>query len=83
LRRGIYPAAPFLLAATRKNQPNQMFWVIKNGVEMTGMAAFGKEDDGSTDLEPRRIPAEGSWHFGCGLYQAPGELNHRKVTFCE
>jgi mono/diheme cytochrome c family protein len=42
LRRGIYSAASFLLAATRKNQPNQMFWVIKNGVEMTGMAAFGK-----------------------------------------
>ena len=42
LRRGIYPAAPFLLAATRKNHPNQMFWVIKNGVKMTGMAAFGK-----------------------------------------
>jgi cytochrome c553 len=36
-------------------------------VEMTGMAAFGKEHDGSTDLEPRRIPAEGAWHFGCGL----------------
>jgi mono/diheme cytochrome c family protein len=42
LRRGINPSAPFLLAATRKNQPNQMFWVIKNGVKMTGMAAFGK-----------------------------------------
>jgi mono/diheme cytochrome c family protein len=40
--RGIYPSAPFLLAATRKNRPNQMFWVIKNGVKMTGMAAFGK-----------------------------------------
>jgi mono/diheme cytochrome c family protein len=40
--RGIYPSAPFLLAATRKNHPNQMFWVIKNGVKMTGMAAFGK-----------------------------------------
>jgi mono/diheme cytochrome c family protein len=42
LQRGIYPAAPFLLAATRTNHPNQMFWVIKNGVKMTGMAAFGK-----------------------------------------
>jgi mono/diheme cytochrome c family protein len=42
LRRGIYPSAPFLLAASRKNHPNQMFWVIKNGVKMTGMAAFGK-----------------------------------------
>jgi hypothetical protein len=25
-----------------ENHPNQMFWVIKNGAKMTGMAAFGK-----------------------------------------
>jgi mono/diheme cytochrome c family protein len=39
---GIYPSAPILLAITRKNHPNQMFWVIKNGIKMTGMADFGK-----------------------------------------
>lgn len=40
--RGINPSAPILLAVKRKNHPNQMFWVIKNGVKMTGMGAFGK-----------------------------------------
>ena len=40
--RGIYPSAPILLALSRKNHPNQMFWVIKNGIKMTGMADFGK-----------------------------------------
>ena len=40
--RGIYPSAPILLAITRKNYPNQMFWVIKKGIKMTGMADFGK-----------------------------------------
>ena len=40
--RGIYPSAPILLAIMRKNHPNQMFWVIKNGIKMTGMADFGK-----------------------------------------
>jgi mono/diheme cytochrome c family protein len=40
--RGIYPSAPILLEITRKNHPNQMFWVIKNGIKMTGMADFGK-----------------------------------------
>ena len=40
--RGIYPSAPDLLKASRKNHPNQMFWVIKNGIKMTGMADFGK-----------------------------------------
>src|SRR5271163_303763 len=40
--RGIYPSAPILLALKQKNHPNQMFWVIKNGIKMTGMADFGK-----------------------------------------
>lgn len=40
--RGINPSAPVLLVIKRKNHPNQMFWVIKNGIKMTGMGAFGK-----------------------------------------
>lgn len=39
---GIYPEAPFLLKATRKNHPNQVFFVAKEGIKMTGMPAFGK-----------------------------------------
>lgn len=39
---GIYPSAPFLLKASRKNHPNQVFYVAKYGIKMTGMPAFGK-----------------------------------------
>lgn len=39
---GIYPEAPSLLKATRKNRPHQVFFVAKYGIKMTGMPAFGK-----------------------------------------
>ncbi len=39
---GINPQAPALLSASRKNQPKPLFWVVKNGVKMTGMPAFGR-----------------------------------------
>jgi mono/diheme cytochrome c family protein len=40
--QGILPLAPPLLDAHRRNNPKLMFWVIKNGVKMTGMPSFGK-----------------------------------------
>jgi mono/diheme cytochrome c family protein len=46
--QGILPLAPPLLAANRRNNPKLMFWVIKNGVKMTGMPAFGKTQDDQT-----------------------------------
>jgi hypothetical protein len=39
---GLQPAAPSLLAATRRNKPVLMFWAIKHGINMTAMPAFGK-----------------------------------------
>jgi mono/diheme cytochrome c family protein len=40
--QGIMPLAPPLLDVHRRNNPQMMFWVIKNGVKMTGMPSFGK-----------------------------------------
>jgi mono/diheme cytochrome c family protein len=40
--QGILPLAPALLDLHRRNNPRMMFWVIKNGVKMTGMPSFGK-----------------------------------------
>lgn len=39
---GIEPGAPALLAASRRNKPALMFWVMKHGVNMTAMPSFGK-----------------------------------------
>jgi cytochrome c len=46
--QGLLPLAPKLLLPTRKNDPRKMFWVIKNGVKMTAMPAFGKTQDDQT-----------------------------------
>lgn len=40
--KGINPSAPFLLKASRKNHPNEVFWVVDNGVKMTGMPDFSR-----------------------------------------
>jgi mono/diheme cytochrome c family protein len=46
--QGILPLAPELLSAARRNNPKLMFWVVKNGVKMTAMPAFGKTQDDQT-----------------------------------
>lgn len=46
--QGILPLAPPLLDAHRRNNPKLMFWVIKNGVKMTGMPSFGKTQSDQT-----------------------------------
>jgi mono/diheme cytochrome c family protein len=40
--RGIYPKPPDLRAAQTQNRSDgEIFWIIENGVRMTGMPAFG------------------------------------------
>jgi cytochrome c553 len=34
---GMEPSPPYLLDVTRKFTPSQLFWIIKNGIKMTGM----------------------------------------------
>ncbi len=41
IRKGLMPEPPKLQEAADEWQPNELFWVIKNGVKMTGMPAWG------------------------------------------
>jgi len=47
LGRGLYPSPPNLSAVDGLD-PAQTFWVIKHGVKMTGMPAWGKSMDNAT-----------------------------------
>jgi len=38
---GMEPSPPYLLDVTRQFTPAQLFWIIKNGIKMTGMPAWG------------------------------------------
>lgn len=37
---GMTPAPPYLLDAARHWTPNQLYWIVRNGVRMTGMPAW-------------------------------------------
>lgn len=38
--QGLYPKAPTLARAAKDWTPQQLFWITKNGLKMTGMPAF-------------------------------------------
>jgi mono/diheme cytochrome c family protein len=44
MSQGLYPPAPELTAGN-KHTPEQMFWIIKHGVKLTAMPAWGKTHD--------------------------------------
>jgi mono/diheme cytochrome c family protein len=64
--QGIEPSAPQLLAASRRNNPPLMFWVIKHGVNMTAMPSFGKTQSDAT-----------IWQLAAFLYNGRGITQDR------
>ncbi len=50
MARGMYPAPPDLRQAVLRRTPAQLFWIIKNGVKMSGMPAWS--DHGNVELWP-------------------------------
>lgn len=41
IAKGLYPNPPMLSKAAKDWTPQQLFWITKNGLKMTGMPAFG------------------------------------------
>ncbi len=41
LAKGLRPEPPELVEAAGDWKPNELYWLVKNGVRMTGMPAFG------------------------------------------
>jgi cytochrome c553 len=58
---GISPPAPRLLAAVRKNNPQSTYWVMRHGVKMTAMPAFG-----------RSLPDDDLWNLAAFLRAGRG-----------
>ena len=46
LRRGLYPRPPEL--ARHRHDPRGAFWIVKHGIKMTGMPAWGPTHDDAT-----------------------------------
>jgi len=48
--RGMSPRAPDMTAdATQSLSDGELFWIIENGVKMTGMPGFGDDDPSNDD----------------------------------
>jgi mono/diheme cytochrome c family protein len=43
--KGLRPQPPSLAKAAQSWTPSEMFWIVKNGIHMTGMPAFGPTHD--------------------------------------
>jgi hypothetical protein len=43
--KGLNPQAPDLAKAVKTWTPQELFWIVKNGVKMTGMPSFGATHD--------------------------------------
>src|SRR5262245_16903307 len=52
---GLRPDPPDLKEVATQRPPNELFWVIKNGIKMTGMPSFGAA--GASDDEIWKIAA--------------------------
>ena len=45
MAKGMRPEPPELKEAAEEMSPEEIFWVVKHGIKMTGMPAWGKVDD--------------------------------------
>jgi mono/diheme cytochrome c family protein len=42
---GMYPKPPVLTDAAKRYSPGELFWILKNGLKMTGMPSWGDHGD--------------------------------------
>jgi mono/diheme cytochrome c family protein len=45
IARGLYPEPPDLAEASARYSPAELFWILKNGIKMTGMPAWNDHGD--------------------------------------
>ena len=45
MAEGMYPKPPILTHAARKWTPSELFWIVKNGIKMSGMPSWADHSD--------------------------------------
>ena len=45
IAKGLYPQPPDLAATVRAYSPAELFWILKNGIKMSGMPAWSDHSD--------------------------------------
>jgi len=69
---GLSPDPPDLKDVVNERRPNELFWVIKNGINMTGMPSFGKIE----------VPDQEIWQIVAFLKKLPNvsEADYKSWT---
>jgi len=51
MAKGMYPPPPTLINAARQWAPGELFWIVRNGIKMSGMSAWpGHSDEDLWDI---------------------------------
>lgn len=76
MAQGLYPAAPELARVTDRT-PEQQFWIIKHGVKLSAMPAWGKthNDEMIWDMVAfvRQLPSMSPEQYQAAIASAPAE----------
>lgn len=64
---GMYPKPPVLTDAAKRYTPGELFWILKNGIKMSGMPSWGEhgdEDLWNTVAFMERLPGMSEQDYG-------------------
>jgi mono/diheme cytochrome c family protein len=79
LSRGLYPAAPQLARKRGQHNPSEQFWIIKHGIKLTAMPAWGKthSDDSIWNLVAfvRGLPEMSPQQYSAAVAEMGDEPN--------
>ncbi|MDE2135684.1 MAG: cytochrome c [Alphaproteobacteria bacterium] len=76
ISQGLYPSAPELSCGTDLT-PGEEFWVVKHGIKMSGMAAWGKTHNDTLIWDMvafvRKLPTLSPTQYQAVVKSAPGD----------
>lgn len=84
--KGLYPPAPDLAHAGTRLSDAEMFWVIKNGIKMTGMPAWADHSDAeiwATVAFLKKLPGMTPEEYGKLIMSAMGHGGHQPPASAE
>ena len=67
LAKGMYPQPPVLTDSAKQYSPGELFWIIQNGIKMSGMPSWpGLSDDDLSNITSflQKLPAMSEQDYG-------------------
>jgi len=80
---GMEPAPPYLLDATQRWKPRELFWIAKNGIKMTGMPSWSDHSDEeiwATVAFLKKLPGMTSEQYGKLIMESMTHGGHQHST---